>query len=179
VVEPPDEPGAILDCRHAGARELSRQAGRATVLPAPIVGPRKAWRPGSSFELGESASQTLELAPGRWEVSLQYHSPVGLELEAGRRAELPASLDGMFAFEPGEGQFWPAGTIEVQRRGPIRFTVRPRDLPWAGRVLGAQRTSWLGALALTRPDRIREVPLADACGQYLDRYRVSRPHAEG
>jgi hypothetical protein len=96
-----------------------------------------------------------------------------LTLEApGLRDVLPASLDGMFGFAPGEGQFWPAGSIEVPRRGPVRFKVRPRELPWAGRMLGAERTSWLGALALTRPDSVREVSLRDACGQYLDRYRV-------
>jgi hypothetical protein len=174
IIEPPDEPGAILDCRK-GDPGLGAAPGTATALPVPVVGSPSRWRPASSFELGESASQSLELAPGRWDVSLRYHSPVGLRLEApGLREDLPASLDGMYGFAPGEGQFWPAGRIEVQRRGPVSFTVRPRDLPWAGRVAGADRTSWLGALALTRPDRVREVPLADACGRYVDRYRVTR-----
>jgi len=173
VHEPPDEPGAILVCGGAGDPGLAAQDGTATVLPAPVVGSRNRWRPESSFELGGSASQSLELEPGRWQISLQYHSPVGLELEApGLREELPASLDGMYAFAPGEGQFWPAGSIEVERSGPIRFTVRPRDLAWAGRVLGAERTSWVGALALTRPDAVRELALSDACGQYVDRYRI-------
>jgi hypothetical protein len=173
VIEPPDEPGAILDCERRGGRGLSERGGSATVVPAPVVGPHKRWQPGSSFQLDESASQTLELAPGGWEVSLQYHSPVGLELEApGLREQLPASLDGMFRFAPGEGQFWPAGSIEVERRGPVRFTVRSRDLPWAGRVLGAERTSWVGALALTRPGEAREVALSDACDRYVDRYRI-------
>jgi hypothetical protein len=175
VVEPPDKPGAALDCGRRGDRELSAEDGTATVLPAPVVGPRKAWRPASSFELGESASQTIELAPGRWDLSLQYHSPVGLVVEApGLREQLPASLDGMYGFAPGEGQFWPAGTIDADRGGPLRFTVRARELPWAGRVLGAERTSWVGALALTRPDGAHGLPLADACGRYVDRYRTTR-----
>jgi hypothetical protein len=173
VIEPPDAPGALLDCTRPAGRRLSEETGTATVIPAPVVGPQDAWRPGSSFELGESATQELELRPGRWEISLQYHSPVGLELEApGLREELPGSLDGMFGFAPGEGQFWPAGTIEVERRGRVGFTVRSRDLPWAGRLLDANRTSWVGTLALTRPGAAHEVPLADACGRYVDRYRL-------
>jgi hypothetical protein len=173
VIEPPDEPGAILDCARPADRRLSRRPGTATVLPAPVVGPRSGWRPRSSLEIGESAEQTLRLAPGRWEVSLQYHSPVGLELDApGLDERLPASLDGMFGFAPGEGQFWPAGAIEVSRGGVVRFSVRSLDLPWAGRVLDAERTSWLGAIALTRPGAPRDIPLADACGRYVDRYRV-------
>jgi hypothetical protein len=173
VIEPPDAPGAVLDCTRPADRRLSERRGTATVLPAPVVGRRRWWRPASSFELDGSASQTLELAAGRWEVSLQYHSPVGLELEApGLRELLPASLDGMFGFAPGEGQFWPAGTLEVERRGAVRIVVRSRDLPWAGRVLGADRTSWLGAIALTRPEGARQVPLRDACFRYVDRYRL-------
>ena len=173
LIEPPDEPGALLPC---GSDDpgLANERGSATLLPEPVVGPRTEWRPGSSFELGESATQTLRLDPGRWEISLQYHSPVGLTLDApGLHEELPASLDGMFGFAPGEGQFWPTGSIEVDRAGPIRFTVRPRDVAWLGRMLGAERTSWLGAIALTRPDGPREVPLHDACGGYVDRYRVT------
>jgi hypothetical protein len=173
LIEPPDEPGALLPC---GSDDpgLADERGSATVLPEPVVGPRSEWRPGSSFELGESATQTLRLDPGRWEISLQYHSPVGLTLDApGLHEELPASLDGMYGFAPGEGQFWPAGSIEVDRAGPIRFTVRPRDVTWLGRVLGAERTSWVGAIALTRPNGPREVPLHDACGGYVDRYRVT------
>src|SRR5918995_1773849 len=175
VIEPPDAPGAVLDCTRPAGRRLSEETGTATVIPAPVVGPQDAWRPGSSFELGESATQELELRSGRWEISLQYHSPVGLELEApGLREELPASLDGMFGFAPGEGQFWPAGTIEVERRGRVGFTVRSRGLPWAGRLLDAERTSWVGTLALTRPGSAHEVPLADACGRYVDRNRLRR-----
>ena len=175
VIEPPDEPGAVLDCKRPAERRLSEQTGTATVIPAPVVGPQEAWRPGSTFELGESATQTLELRPGRWEVSLQYHSPVVLEIEApGLQEVLPASLDGMYGFAPGEGQFWPGGTIEVERDGPVGFTVRSRDLPWAGRRLDAERTSWVGTLALTRPGTARQVPLRDACGHYVDRYRLGR-----
>lgn len=173
VIEPPDAPGAVLDCATAGDEELAAEDGTATVLPAPVVGRRNAWRPASSFELGESATQTLDLGAGRWELSLQYHSPVGLELEApGLHQELPASLDGMYGFAPGEGQFWPAGEIEIPDGGAVRFTVSPRELPWVGRVLGAERTSWLGAIALTRTAGARDVPLSDACGRYVDRYRV-------
>jgi hypothetical protein len=174
VIEPPDEPGAILDCARPSGRRLAAESGTATVTPTPVVGPPKAWRPASSFQSGESATQTLELGRGRWEISLQYHSPVGLELEApGVREELPASLDGMYGFAPGEGQFWPAGAIDIPRRGPARITIRQADRTWLERLLGVERRTWLGTLAVNPSPTQRELELSDACDQYVDRYRLA------
>jgi len=174
VIEPPDAPGAVLDCGRRPGRRLSRRAGVATVGPEPLVGRKRRWRPASSFSTGGSAAQSFELERGGWAVSLQYHSPVPLEVEGPgiTNLELPASLDGMFGFAPGEGQFWPAGRIEVGRRGPVRVTVRQAELPWLARVLGVERRTWLGAIALTPVGEAREVPLADACERYVDRYSL-------
>ena len=174
VIEPPDAPGAVLDCERPAGRRLSRRAGVATVSPEPLVGRKRRWRPASSFSTGGSATQSFELEPGEWAVSLQYHSPVALEVE-GRgitNVELPASLDGMFGFAPGEGQFWPAGTIEIGRAQRVRVAVRQAERTWLERLLRVERRTWLGAIALTRAGRPRDVALADACGRYVDRYRV-------
>jgi hypothetical protein len=173
VIERPDEPGAVLDCATPPGRRLSRSAGTATVVPEPVVGGRPRWRPQPEFETGGSASQVLRLSPGTWELSLQYHSPVDLRIEArGLRGELPASLDGMFGFAPGQGHFWPAGRVEVGDTGPLRVTVSQAELPWPARALGVDRRTWLGAIAATPPGSARDVPFADACRRYVDRYTL-------
>jgi hypothetical protein len=79
----------------------------------------------------------------------------------------------MYLTHKGEGAFWPAGEVRVRGRGPVRVTVdaaRPTDLQ---RHLGVQRRVWLGTLAATRPGKKR-VPLADACGRYVDHYITFR-----
>ena len=173
VIEPPDAPGAVLDCARPAGRRLSRQVGRATVLPEPVVRPQGRWQPESTFSTGGSAEQSVHLPEGRWELSLQYHSPVAIRLQGpGVDERLPASLDGMYGFAPGEGQFGPAGSIAVEGRTTARLTITQEELPWPARVLGVERRTWLGTLALTRPGRAREIPLADACGRYVDRYRL-------
>jgi hypothetical protein len=173
VIEPPDAPGAVLDCARPAGRRLSRRDGVATVAPSPVVGPKRRWRPASSFSTG-AATQSFELGRGEWAVSLQYHSPVALEVEGPgiTNVELPASLDGMFGFAPGEGQFWPAGTIELERRERVGVSIRQAERTWLQRLLRVERRTWLGAIALTPVREARDVPLADACGRYVDRYRI-------
>jgi hypothetical protein len=171
VIEPPDAPGAVLDCERPAGRRLSRRAGVATVGPEPVVARKRRWQPAASFTAGGSASQEFDLDRGEWAISLQYHSPVPVELEApGIRAELRASLDGMFGFAPGEGQFWPAGTFEVAAAGPVRVSVRQEDRTWLQRLLRVEPRTWLGSIALTPVAGTSEVALADACGRYVDRY---------
>jgi hypothetical protein len=173
VIEPPNAPGAVLDCSRPVGQRLSGQAERATVLPEPVVRPPGRWQPKSTFSTGEAAEQGVDLSGGRWELSLQYHSPVAIRLQGpGLDERLPASLDGMYGFAPGEGQFWPAGSIDVERPTTARLTITQEELPWPARVLGVERRTWLGTLALTRPGRAHELPFADACGRYVDRYRL-------
>jgi hypothetical protein len=169
------ESGAVLDCGDPADRRLSRREGIAAVIPEPVVRGPEAWEPGDSFETGEAASMELRLPPGRWELSIQYHSPVGVELSVpGLAEELPASLDGMFAFAPGEGPLWPAGTIDARGRGAVRIEVRQQEQSALQRLLGVERTTWLGTLVATRPGEPREVPLRDACGRYVDWFRAER-----
>jgi hypothetical protein len=137
------------------------------VIPEPVV--TDDWRPAADFGTADEASIELQLPPGQWELSLQYHSPVGIELEGpGLAEELPASLDGMFAFAPGEGPFWPAGSIEDADGDALTITVRQQPLSGLQELFGVERTTWLGTLAATRPDRPADVPLTEACGQYVD-----------
>ncbi len=166
-------PGAVLDCGDPEQRRLTRRAGTATVIPKPVVS--DSWNRAPEFGTGDEVTTQLRLAPGRWELSLQYHSAIDIELEgAGLSERLPASLEGMFAFAPGEGPFWPAGTIDVSGDGPVTLTVRQQPLSTFQRLVGVERTTWMGAIAATRPDDAQKVPLADACGRYVDWFVTER-----
>ena len=188
VLEDEDgNPGAILDCDDPAGRRLAGKGGTAGVITEPVVRPPESWKPGSEFETGGEATVQLELPPGTWDLSLQYHSPVGLELEGfpgGLDEEVPASLDGMYAFAPGQGPYWPVGSIEVEGPEPVEITVRQQELSSLQRLLGVERTTWLGTIAASRLEESEQpvaedaevppqgeasqVPLSDACGRYVD-----------
>jgi hypothetical protein len=162
-------PGAVLDCAEPEGRGLSNREGTAMVVPEPVVTER--WLPQPWFVTGDESRVALRLAPGRWELSLQYHSPRGIEIEGpGLAEELPAELEGWFAFAPGEGPFWPAGEIEVSEREPVVLTISQQALETYQRHLGVQHTTWLGQIAATRPGGGEEIPLSEACGRYVDWY---------
>jgi hypothetical protein len=139
------------------------------VIPEPVVS--DGWRPHPYFVTGDRATMRLPLEPGRWNLSLQYHSPRGLQLSApGLDEELPASLEGWFAFAPGAGPFWPAGSVEVPKSGEVELSLAQDPLETYQRHLGVEHATWLGQVAATRPGGGEEVPLADACGRYVDWY---------
>lgn len=171
-------PGAILNCAEPGDRALSRRAGVAGVLPAPVLVPRSAWH-GPLGRAGRAATLFVRLPRGRWDLSLEYVSRQPMTVRApGLRARLPASLERL-------STYWAAGTMRVARAGRVRVTVTPDRLWWPGRLLGAPGATFtaaaplsrpLGGLALTRhgvPERL--VPLARACGRYVDWYRLGSP----
>jgi hypothetical protein len=149
---------------------VARRPGAATVLSEPVTGGPGAWSRGSPFDAPASATQTLDLGPGRWRLSLQYHSQAPLTVRApGSQVELVPSLDGMYQTHQGQGAFWPAGAIEVTEGGPVPVTVEAAHPSQLQRDLGVERRVWLGELAATRPG-VRRVALEDACGQYVDHY---------
>jgi hypothetical protein len=174
VIDKDGTPGRVLDCASAEGRRLAAQPGVATVLPEPIAKDAGEWSQGATFDAPGRSTQSLELTPGRWRLSLQYHSQVPLTVSAlESEVELPPSLDGMYLTHKGEGAFWPAGKISVRGDGPVRVTVdakRPSELQ---RDLGVDRGVWLGTLAATQPGRQR-IPLHDACGRYVDHYITFR-----
>jgi len=170
VIDKDGTPGRILDCASAEGRRLAAQPGVATVRPEPVTGDPGDWSRRNTFDAPGHATQSLELAPGRWRLSLQYHSQVPLTVSArGSEVELPPSLDGMYLTHKGEGAFWPAGRISVRGGDPVRVTVdapRPSELQ---RDLGVDRGVWLGTLAATQPG-LQRVPMRDACGRYVDHF---------
>jgi hypothetical protein len=168
------QPGAALDCSTPAGRALSRRPGTATVRARPVVAGSAGWS-GDARAAGSQATRTLALPPGRWDLSLQYVSrnPV-IVLAPGLRVRLPANLDRM-------GSLFSAGTLTSRGR-PVAIRVRIDPLGRFGRLLGAAgRTRALnspghralGMLAATRHgDRPHTVPLAGACGRYVDSYAL-------
>ena len=80
----------------------------------------------------------------------------------------------MFAFAPGGGPFWPAGEVEVDGGGAVDVHGPPAAALGPSELLGVERTTWLGTLAATRPGEPEQIPLADACGRYVDWYETGK-----
>ncbi len=155
-------PGTPFHCARRTS-PLERSDAIAGVIPRPLVRPDHAWGPSSAFVAPGEASLDFELPPGRWLLALQYHSEVDLSLSAGTlEVELPPALEGMYAFAPGRGPFWPLGEIESDG-GSLDITVNAEEPSSLERLVRAQRRVWLG--------RIAAVPATGAC-----RYRA-RPTA--
>jgi hypothetical protein len=161
VLEAPGQPGAILDCTTPSGRMLAASRGEASVMATPVVAP------GASLSAGQTGSMSLALPAGRWEVSAEYLSYFNLHFSAeGRRWTMPAYLGR-------NGPWFAVG--EVTGRGvnsPVTVRAsaeRPSPLT-GGRVTAVS----IYQIAATRaPDTRRIVPLRDACGTYVDWYRLS------
>jgi hypothetical protein len=179
VLNEDGSPGRVLD-REAdlgcGSRSGPR-VGLTTVLPKPVVEPPEAWSQPVPFEAPATASQTLRLGQGTWQLSIQYASQVDLTVEApGLTSDLPASLVGMYLTHQGEGSYWPVGELQVSDgSGQVRVDVEAEQPNGVERALDAPRRVWLGHLAATRLDATTDaafrVSPAQACGRYVDHYR--------
>jgi hypothetical protein len=163
-------PGAVLDCSSPVAHRARAAATRA----APVVVPPSALRlpngrrPAAGqfgqveIAAGDNASVAVPLPPGRWTVSLQYVSPVAIDLtaDAGSTITAPPSLEG-------PGTYWRIGEI-TSDGGTTAVGIHPKRAP----LLAAYKTVALGSLAFTRArDHDRLVPARQACGRYVDWYR--------
>ena len=180
------DPGVRAECPIGDVR-AGVSAELAALLPPPVARGARGWSLGSPFDAPASASRSLPLRPGRWQLSLQYHSQVDLTVSApGLRAELPASLAGMYLTSPGRGSFWPLGEVEIQARGAdagrgssIPVEVSAAEPSGLERAVSAPRRVWLGRLAATRLDPFAgatapTAPLARACGRYVDHFGARR-----
>jgi hypothetical protein len=169
------EPAAHADCAAPELRILTANAGTASLFPGAVVGFKRRWSPSPTLETGGSASQVLRLPAGEWSLSVQYFSPFELTLTApGLDRPLPAALDGQRPNTislANEGQPWPAGTV-ISRGGKVRFEISAADANWLQGLTGYTGKATLGELVAVpaRPHRI--VPLAAACGGWLDWYEA-------
>lgn len=175
-VDPNGAPGSVLDCSSALGRERLGGAGprgTAGVLPRPVVLGASSWQ-GQARRAGDRAQATVRLPRGRWDVSLQYASSTGLEVDApGLKRRMPATLDRI-------GSYYLVGTVSIERPMTLPVRVRALEMNGLAQLLGARgatralsapgRTgSPLGAIAFTRHGaRERVVPVREACGRYVD-----------
>jgi hypothetical protein len=165
--------GARAGCASPEIRILLGNEGRASLYPDVAVGPKAAWSEGGQLRNGERTSQSLELPPGRWRLSLQYFSPFGLTLSApGFRRELVPALDGQRPNTislANDGQFWPSGTY-VSKGGQARFTVTAAKSSFLQRLSGYDDVAYVGNLVAVRAGERRIVPLGAACNGWIDWY---------
>jgi hypothetical protein len=168
------EAAARAGCASPEIRILLSNRGRASLFPDPAIGAKARWSPDSVLGTGESASQTLNLPPGRWNLSLQYFSPFGLTLSApGFHESLKPALDGQRPNTislASDGQFWPAGTIGGSTT-PLKFTIVAAAATTLQSLSGYDGKAYVGALVAVpaRPHRI--VPLSKACNGWIDWYQ--------
>ncbi|MEA2493116.1 MAG: hypothetical protein QOJ29_1027 [Thermoleophilaceae bacterium] len=173
-VDPRGAPAAVLDCASAlGKLRLGGAGphGTAGVLPRPVLAGKSDWH-GQPRSAGESATLTVRLPRGHWDVSLQYVSTTGLDIRTrGVRTTLPATLDRL-------GPYYRAGTISVTRVTPVTLSVSAKPMSAIGRLLAAPGTTRalnsvdylpLDGVAFTRHGvRERVMPVRSACGRYVD-----------
>jgi hypothetical protein len=173
-------PAAPIDCAAPESRLIVARPGSASLFPAPVVGPKEDWGDGPRPALGEETSQKLGLPAGRWNLSLQYFSPVPIHLRApgaGLDERLPAALDGQRPNQLtlfNDGQYWPAGSIELPRATRLRFTVSVDSPDALQRLTSYDGTAFLGELTARQVGPERRVPLVAACGSWVDFYSGGR-----
>ena len=147
--------GAVLDCDTARGRAVLRGGGIAAVRPRPVE------VEGTLLPPNWEQALQLPLRPGRWQLSSSYVSRLPVEVSApGLSTTLPANLD-----RPGPR--WPVGEIAVRREGPTVITFAVGDTLFAPHV----PVTSVGTLVATRVAPERIVPVAEACGRYVDWYR--------
>jgi hypothetical protein len=167
------EAGALAGCAAPEIRILLANPGRASLFPGAAIGPKGAWEAGSILGTGAETSQALALPAGSWNLSLQYFSPFDLTLTApGFRQPLKAALDGQRPNTislASNGQFWPAGRFESPG-GKVRFTLATAPASTLQSLSGYTGKAYLGELVAVPAEPHRVVPMASACGGWIDRY---------
>jgi Ca2+/Na+ antiporter len=167
------EAGASAGCDAPEIRILFADPGRAGLFPDVVIGHKDAWAGGSILGTGAESTQSLQLPPGSWNLSLQYFSPFDLTLSApGFSEELPAALDGQ---RPNtislgnNGQLWPAGRY-VSKGGKAHFTLRTADASTLQSLTGYDGKAYIGELVAVPAEPHRTVPLSEACNGWIDWY---------
>jgi hypothetical protein len=181
-------PGRIFRCKKRKFRKLVAAGGDALVWPGPVIAKRLYWeRDGETdneLEPRQEVSQTIVLPRGRWQLSLQYLSPVtGVTVRApGLSTHLRAGMDGAIPYRPDQGPYWPAGEL-TSEGGPVTISVRADSVNWLQRLLGVDAPAVIGNLTAVQATGFETVPTATACGRYVDHIvggaRTSKAYQSG
>jgi hypothetical protein len=167
------EAGALAHCNSPETRILLRSGGTASLFGETQVGTKPSWSNGSILETGESTTQALDLPPGDWDLSLQYFSPFALSVTApGFEEAIIPALDGQRPSSislNNNGQFWPAGKFH-SKGGKAEFTIHAAPADWFQSLTGWDAKAYIGEIVATKAEPHREVPLAQACGGWIDWY---------
>jgi hypothetical protein len=149
-------PGAVLACDTASGRRVLAGGGVAALRRPPFALSLEEIIPA-----GETFSTRLRLPPGVWDLRMPYLSPYPIEVRApGLRTTLAASLSRI-------GPRLPVGRVLLGRQPSwVSFRVGETLLAPPG---AAAFLKYLVATPLN--DRPRLVPVARACGHYIDWYR--------
>jgi hypothetical protein len=152
--------GAVLTCDSQEGRAILRRGGVAAIRPAPIKAPVLPAGPNGT------TSARLRLPAGIWQLESPYVSHLPVDVEApGMEATLPANLE-----RPGPRL--PIGQLRIRRPRTVTVTFHVGDSPLASSTSGSTFT-YVVATAVGEKDRL--VPIAHACGRYVDWYRPRPP----
>ena len=166
-------PGRLFRCKNPKFRKILAGGGEALVWPRPVIAKRLYWtRAGkvdNQAQPGEEVSQTIVLPRGRWQVSLQYVSPVtGATVRApGLDVHLPAGMDAAIPYRPDQGPYWPVGEL-ISQGGPVTISVRADEINWLQKLLGVDAPTVIGNLTAVQTTGFETLPTASACGRYVD-----------
>jgi hypothetical protein len=183
-------PGRVFRCNRPKLGAFQRLGGEAlTWQPRSVIAKRLYWKAGASGGVlsegnvssakqaridnslapGETTSQTIRLARGRWELSIQYVSPVtGITVRApGLSTRLPSGMDAAIPYRPDQGPYWPVGEIS-SHGGPVTISVTADDVNWFQSLVGVDAPAVIGNLTAVNPDGFKLVPTASACSLFVD-----------
>ena len=184
-------PGRVLRCNRPKLAPFARAGGEAlTWQPRTVIAKRLYWKAGghagalseggvaatksapvdNQLAPGQTANQTITLPAGKWELSLQYVSPVtGVTVRAqGLDVHLPAGVDAAIPYRPDQGPYWPVGDLTSQG-GPVTVSVTADDVNTFQSLIGVDAPAVIGNLTAVNPDGFIKVPTAQACGLFVDK----------
>jgi hypothetical protein len=183
-------PGRVFRCNRPKLAGFAQAGGQAlTWQPRSVIAKRLYWKAGghagalgeggvaaaksapldNQLSPGQTASQTITLPAGKWELSLQYVSPVtGVTVRApGLDVHLPAGVDAAIPYRPDQGPYWPVGVVTSQG-GPVTVSVTADDVDWFQSLIGVDAPAVIGNLTAVNPDGFKVVPTAQACKLFVD-----------
>jgi len=154
-----DMPGAVLRCGGRQGRRLVAAGGVAEIRARPLA------IPGVAVPPEQTVPVQLSLPPGRWELGAQYFSPLPVKVSGvGLQTTLPANLERL-------GPRWRVGVLTVKGKRPASLSFHVNGTLLSPSTAAADITQ---VVATRAGSGGMVVPIARACGRYVDWYRSAR-----